>query len=426
VIKRFFLFVFCAGLGAVAWALAAPYLGRPVPGYEAQLYADLPRVDWGDGNAFFVLAGLGAPGATADPYAWGRARALREAHLQEARKAEAGVAPEFRLGLPPYDWDADPGAQTRPLLTLDTQGLGEVQCLYDPEARKTPCATPASLNAAIARNRTLWDRFEGLPDYPRFAPVLSFGVTKGRWVTWPQDQDPDFWTFYGGSDLMTLGQMKAAQIILAARAGQGDASVTEWLRFQGLYRRMAAAPGTLVDRAVTMVLLRQHLTALRALIRADPAAVRRHAARLKAALAGTEPVAFLRADRMLADDLAASHGMMVGSIRETFGTYPTAAMRDMAACVGAFRAALRAPGPMAPDFDCAPFLKISVDDPDAFGLFSVAPLLFAPGGGAPNVVAYLLYSGVSMGTALVDSAHRYHADAQDLRRAIAALAQETP
>jgi hypothetical protein len=384
------------------------------PDLAHMLYADRPPVDWGAGNGYFALAGLGAPEGEADPYAWGRARALRYAHEQEQRKRDAGLDAALIPDLPPYDWEADPGAPDGAIthIALDVEGLGDLGCLDRreplPEPRGGVCATPESLRAAIARNAVLWARFEGLAAYDAFAPTL------------------DITGSYNGRDVITLARMKAAQIVVLAQEGRGEEAYQVWAAQAPVYRAMVGAPTTLVEKAIWMVAYGLHRQALERLLYHAPEVAAAHRAELHALLTPSDAQSLFRSAFAFADELAAMTPYFFLILEEYDLPRPLVAERSMALCLQELEALGRVPAHAFPFADVGDFMCESLrgTPADESGGFLYAwKLIGSAGGTATNTIAYMVYGGMLQGVQFLKNMHLHDARARMARLAVEILAR---
>ncbi len=239
--------------------------GQAPKGYNEYLYAQ--RTVPQDNNGYFALAGMDAPENIANTYKFGQEKANIAATNYQILKQALGLnTPHIKAEdinyktFPEYtslEWDG-----------TETQNF---DCFYS-HLKETHenCATENDITTTINANKTLWSRFERLPNYAHFdAPDILI----------PHD------LFYGQT-LISLAKTKAAQIILLQKQDHSDRAVSEWTRFMNLYINLIKRKSGIVDKAIFMILINIHGDTLETLLLNDPTLARSHGKSIDNLLSG--------------------------------------------------------------------------------------------------------------------------------------------
>jgi hypothetical protein len=253
------------------------------PEYERLLYANRDPV-W-ENNAYFAIEGLIAPADVEDSYAYGRAKALQTFSDYETLKKLAHIPYAYPV---PAETGDQPKIREDRELKLESDKWKNLSCLFSvspPPMDNDPCATWQDFQSYIQSNRTIWNRFNALPDYPLYRVVPPH----------PGDR--------GAISLMGVARLKAAQIADLAENGESEKAYQEWSRCWKLYRLMADAPDTMISKVLIGIVIAEHLQTFEKLLYLKPDLARNHGAEIRTALApvGNSLPAMGRA---LADDAA--------------------------------------------------------------------------------------------------------------------------
>jgi hypothetical protein len=340
------------------------------PDYEHVLYADQEPV-W-ENNVYFTIEGLTAPADIKDVYAYGRAKALQNFQDYETLKKLAHLPYVYEI---PANLGDLPPIREAQELKFDSKGWKDLSCLFSlSPAKDAECATKQDFQSYIRANKIIWDRFNALPAYSVYRiPPQQLGGAHINYIS--------------------LGRLKAAQIIELAENGDSERAFLEWDKYWKLYRSMAGAHGTIVFKAIIAITLKDHLKAFEKLLYLHPDLAKNHAEIAEA----LTPIgnALFRTNHMLADDVSLLEPTFLGFLGNI-----NAVRNDLYDCILSFEKRAQLPVDEYPFGERPKLCRLS--DRDLTESMFIYPFT-RPGYFMSNMVESLLIGGTLKGEDLIGS-----------------------
>lgn len=255
------------------------------PNFQNQLYGGYEIV-W-ENNLYIAMKGLSAPPAVVDFYDYGRQKAYENYKLMESYKKNNGVKDEYLYVIPSSD-EFTVSLDLENEIKINGDDWKELRCIYSvldaADLKNLNCASFEDFEHYIEQNRVIWDRYNAIPELGN------------RYVMLPQH----FGDGLRGPDLIRLVELKAAHIIYLAKSGKKNEAMEEWLKYMGLYKKMASEPSTFILKASIAFNIGAHIRTLEKLLVEAPDLARVYEAALIAVLNSDEPL--YRDSHLWADD----------------------------------------------------------------------------------------------------------------------------
>ncbi len=219
-----------------------------LPDYQKTLYGGYELV-WKD-NSYFALNGLLAPKEVDNFYQYGLTKSYRVFLYFEAVKNFLGIQiayddPELRNTSQP----SIPNNEIR----FNSENWKQLECLFNSELKnKNECASFSDYLHYIRHNKTIWQRFNKLPESGFVYKNFPHSLYENRLY------------------LVDLTKLKATHIIYLLTQGENDAAMQEWLRYMAFYQAMSDVRGSVILKSINSVILNIHINTLETLLFRSP------------------------------------------------------------------------------------------------------------------------------------------------------------